>query len=182
MNENQLTSFLSAMATELEPFDVEPTSQSAGEILSDSHICESSGIRCICGVDMHLEDEELIKCNKCQCYLHRGCLDLNDNYYLSHVYICPICQFKTDGSDPLKYLSQFTDAFNSSIADLLKMMKRGDELAEEIPDKIRKLDGPYGSNYCEECFTSLISSIDGLKQIYQQRLQKLNDLKISYPK
>lgn len=175
----QITSFLSALATEIPNFEPEPITKSATEVLSNSEICKEQKIRCICGVDMKLQGKELIQCTKCGYYLHKSCLSLSDNNFKQ--FLCPICVFQIDGSDPLSYLTCMTERFNDSIKDLSNLFKKGEEIANELPYKLERLQTSKDLNYFVECFKTFESSINELKEGYQSAFEKFNNIDVPPP-
>ena len=180
MSKQQITAFLSALATEFSNYDTDPTIKSTEQILSTSKICEKQEIRCICGIDMQLQGIELIRCTKCGYYLHQSCLNLSEVQDLSQ-YVCPICVFQTDGSDPLSYLTCMTERFNDSINNFASLYKKGEEIVNELPYKLEKLESPNNLNYYTECFKIFESNIHELTEEYKSNIQKLNEIESISP-
>lgn len=174
MSNEQITAFLSALATEMPNFEPDPTTKSASEVLSNSEICKEQKIRCICGVDMQLQGEELIQCPKCGYYLHKSCLDLLGNN--SPQFICPICVFQIDGSDPLSYLTCMTERFNDSIKNFSRIFKKSEEITNELPYKLERLQSSNSLSYYSECFKAFESNIRELKRDYQLSIEKFNNI------
>lgn len=175
MESEQITSFLSALATEISNYEPHPTVQSAHGILSNSEICKEQSIRCICGNDMQIQGKELVRCTKCGYYLHKACFDLPINSDFTQ-FVCPICNFQVDGSDPLSYLTSMTDKFNKFIDDFAKMFTKGEEITNELPYKLKRLKSPNEVNYYSDCFKLLESNIRDLEQEYMLNLEKLNEI------
>lgn len=172
MNDDQITAFLSTLAAMMDQYEVEPSTETCSDILSESPLCQPHDVRCPCGIDVSKEENEMIICMRCGYSLHRSCLDLPVNFS-DKDYICPICAFQNDGSDPLYQLSYIAERFNSIIPQISRVLKKADDLSQELPDRLQKLE-MY--NHYDDCFDLLEHNLKDIKSQFESQLEDLNKI------
>ena len=123
-------------------------------------------IRCICG---HNDvGGELIQCSECQCYLHRDCVELQ-NQRTTH-FKCPFCKLQLDGTDPFIELKTWIDDKNAKIKSIHNLLTEASQLDQKIHASAYEYSNPNARNqninmYRQNMTRNLQDAIDLIRNL-----------------
>ena len=176
MKNSDITTFLSALSTELESFESPPSGLSIGSSFSESTLITENRVRCVCGVDVK-DSGNFIQCSQCQCLLHEKCLSIYPEFS-RHFFVCPICKFHIDGTDFLKSLSLFPEKVNMSITELSRVFKKIDETVDEIPEKMERMEASMANNSFDDGVSSLAASMSEISKELAAKIAKFKAIHV----
>lgn len=120
-------------------------------------ICSGKHIRCSCENNLDYK-HALIKCTKCQYYVHRRCEDIDNGVYYTANHVCKQCG-GTPNPNPDVFLP-FNNPFENSYINITK------DVIEKLHPSV--LSSPFASIFTEEYFNQDLSAFQFCEAVYNR--------------
>jgi len=164
----KLETFLQQYRSEQKKCEI--NGKSIDEILSESDFI-SRNVNCICGCNV--KHEYMAVCSKCQMLSHKECVNNAEDPN----FVCPICLFKEELTDPFYDLSRFIDEYNRSVSSAHSLLKRIEDIAKDIKSFVN--ENEIGTrNKIDSSITNSIRKLMILESEWKEKIayiKKLNE-------